>query len=141
MIDLAAGSLAFRISGVAGDRDARWQMPVIMAVSPSSAKAGSTFTLTIEGYNLSGVDEIEFVIPGTMGGGMMGGGAGSGHGRSDESIKVTNIQLSGEGTRITATVEIAPGASPGSRAIRLETDRGQFMGMMSGPALFTVLAP
>jgi len=141
VIDLAAGSLAFRISGVTGDRGTRWQMPVITAVSPSSAKAGSTFTLTIEGYNLSGVDEIEFVIPGTMGGGMMGGGAGSGYGRSDESIKATNIQVGAEGTRITATVEIAPSASPGSRAIRLETDRGQFMGMMSGPALFTVLAP
>jgi hypothetical protein len=41
------------------------------------------------------------------------------------------------GAQITATVQILPAATAGTRQIRLETDHGEVMGMMTN-FLFTV---
>ena len=67
----------------------------------------------------------------------MGGGAGQGMGNVDTNIKVANVQVNPSGTQLTASVQILSSAVAGAHQIRLQTDRGEVMGMMSG-SLFTV---
>ena len=65
---------------IAGEahRQGTWNMPLITSITPNSAAAGSTFTLTIIGSNFQGVKEIEFHQAGSSHGGtgegMMAGG-------------------------------------------------------------------
>jgi len=81
---------------------------------------------------------------GMMGGGMMGGDhddstfMGGGMMNHDDKIEVTNLQVSPDGTRITATVQIAADAQPGTRRISLETERGHIMGGPMFNSWFTV---
>lgn len=97
IVDLTSFNIVSRANATDGDRDGNWVLPFITSISPNSAKAGlGPFTLTITGYSLQEVEEIEFHLMGTgsgmgfgggmgggttggsMGGGMAGGGMGSG---------------------------------------------------------------
>jgi hypothetical protein len=70
-----------------------------------------------------------------MGGGMMGGGSmGGGMGQVDASIKVSNLQVNGAGTQLTASVHMSATAAIGPRLIRLQTNGGFVMGMMTNSA-------
>jgi hypothetical protein len=94
--------------------------------------------LTLIGSGFDGVQGIEFHLTSTgAGGGMMGGGMGSGMGQADANIKVSNLQVNGAGTQITASVQVTDAAAAGTRQIRLETTNGEVMGMIAG-SRFTV---
>lgn len=131
VVDLGSNSIVTRINAGDTERQGQFTMPLISSFAPASAPAGSTFTLTITGSGLQGVQGIEFVPPG---GGMMGGGAGAGLGQADTNIKVIGVQANADGTQVTASVQILSGAASGIRQIRLQTSYGSVMGMMTNTA-------
>ena len=61
-----------------------------------------------------------------------------GNHEGDANIKVSNVQASSDGTRITSTVEILAAAVEGYRQLRLDTEYGDVMGPMMGGLLFNV---
>lgn len=135
VIDLDSGQVVARLNGADTERQGRWTLPWITAVTPNTAAAGTTFTLTINGTGFQSVHDIEFALVGGHGGGPAGMGPGMGGGphgsddAADPNIEVSNIQVSTDGTTITASVHILPAATPGFRQIHLETDWGEVMGM------------
>jgi YVTN family beta-propeller protein len=132
IVDLASYGILTRIDAGGTERQGQFTMPLISSITPSSASAGSTFTMTITGSGFQGIQNIEFVLSGTnMGGGTMGGGPGSGLGQADTNIKVSNVQANSAGTQITATVQILPAAAIGGRQVRLPTSYGTVMGMIT----------
>ncbi|HLG97885.1 MAG TPA: hypothetical protein VKX49_16345 [Bryobacteraceae bacterium] len=138
IVDLASYGITARIDAGSTERQGQFTMPLVSTVSPASAAPGSSFTLTITGSGFQGVQGIEFTLTGTgVGGGMMGGGMGGGMGQEDANIKVSNVQVNSTGTQITASVQLLAGAASGTRQIRLETNYGEIMGMMTN-SLFTV---
>jgi uncharacterized protein (TIGR03437 family) len=138
VVDLGAYTITARIDAGETERQGRFTMPIISSMTPASAAAGTTFTLTIAGWGFEDVQDVEFHLTGAgAGGGMMGGGMGGGMGQEDANIKVTNVRVNATGTVITATVEILPSAAAGTRQVRLETSHGEVMGMMT-TSLFTV---
>jgi uncharacterized protein (TIGR03437 family) len=142
IVDLGSYQITARVNAVETERHGNWTLPLIQSVTPTSAAAGSSFTLTITGANLSAVTNIEFRLAsmqntGASGGMMGGGGMGQGMGGEDDDIKVTNVQVNAAGTEITASVQILSSASAGTLQIRLETDHGDLMGPMAY-SLFTV---
>lgn len=113
-------------------------MPVISSITPNTAPGESSFTLTIAGFGLQAVHDIEFHLVGAgTGGGMMGGGMSGSQAQNDPNIHVSNVQANSTGTQITSLVQISPTAQAGTRQIRLDTDYGPVMGMMTD-SLFTV---
>jgi DNA-binding beta-propeller fold protein YncE len=138
IVDLTSYGVTARIDAGSTERQGQFTMPLVSTVSPTSAAPGSSFALTITGSGFQGVQGIEFTLTGTgAGGGMMGGGMGSGMGQEDANIKVSNVQVNSVGAQITASVQILAGATSGTRQIRLETNYGEIMGMMTN-SLFTV---
>jgi uncharacterized protein (TIGR03437 family) len=138
IVDLTSYGITARIDAGSTERQGQFTMPFLSSISPLSAAPGNSFTLTITGSGFQGVEGIEFTLTGTgAGGGMMGGGMGSGMGQEDANIKVSNVQVNSVGTQITASVQILAGATSGTRQIRLETNYGEIMGMMTN-SLFTV---
>jgi len=132
VVDLASYGILTRINAAETERQGQFTMPLISSVSPSSASAGSTFTVTITGSGFQGTQGIEFVLAGTgMGGGMMGGGPGAGFGQADTNIKVSNIQANSAGTQITASIQILPAAATRARQVRLQSGYGTVMGMIT----------
>jgi hypothetical protein len=79
----------------------------INSIAPTSAQRGTSFTLTVNGRDLTGATAMQFVFPpGT-----------SSYGRNDTSITVSNIQVNAGGTQLTATVTVNAAAAAGSRMI------------------------
>jgi uncharacterized protein (TIGR03437 family) len=132
-VDLTAHSVVARMNGGETERQGQFTMPVISSVTPASMSAGSTFTLTIAGSGFGAVHDVQFHLTGAsagmMGGGM--GGMGGGMGQEDSNIKVSNVQVNPSGTQITASVQVLPAATAGTRQIRLETNYGEVAGMMT----------
>ncbi|MDE3165178.1 MAG: hypothetical protein KGN36_05175 [Acidobacteriota bacterium] len=146
VVDLASYGVVNRIDAGGTERQGQFTMPLISSLTPNSASAGSTFTLTIAGSGLQAAQGIEFTMTaagmgGMGGGGMMGGGNGGGNGiglgQADPNIKVSNVQTNAAGTQITASVQILPAAAIGTRQVRLQTGYGPVMGMMTN-SLFNV---
>ena len=143
VVDVPTYGIMMRLNAADTERQGTWELPWISSITPNTAAAGSSFTLTINGSNLQDVTSVAFEITGFAGGsgsgmgGMMGGGSGQGMGSEDANVKVSNMQISGDGTRITAQVEILSSATAGYRMVSLETNHGEVMGMMSG-SLFSV---
>jgi uncharacterized protein (TIGR03437 family) len=138
-VDLTTHSVVKRINGGDTERQGQFTMPLISSTTPTTASAGATFTLTIAGAGFETVHDVQFHLTGASGG-MMGGGMGGmggGMGQEDTNIKVSNVQVNPSGTQITASVQILPAATVGSRQIRLETTYGEVMGMMTN-SLFAV---
>src|ERR1019366_7492361 len=110
IVDLASYGILTRINAGDTERQGQFTMPLISSITPSSASAGSSFTLTITGSGFQGVQGIEFVLTGAgTGGGMMSGGMGSGMGQEDANIKVSNLQVNSAGTQVTAPIQVLPG--------------------------------
>ena len=140
VVDLSSYGITTRVNAADTERQSNWTLPLVSAMNPNTAAAGSTFTLVITGANLQAVKDIEFHIAGYgsgMGGGMMGGGPSQGMGSEDTNINVSSVKPNANGTQVTASVQILSSALAGTRKIRLETDQGEVMGMMSG-SLFTI---
>jgi DNA-binding beta-propeller fold protein YncE len=139
VVDLASYGIMTRVNAGGTERQGQFTMPWITSITPSSAAAGSSFTLTIAGSGFKGVQGIEFVLTSaSMGGGMMGGGGmGGAMGQQDANIQISNVQANSDGTQITASVQFLAAATVGTRQIRLETTYGEMMGMITN-SLFTV---
>jgi YVTN family beta-propeller protein len=128
-------SMSSRMGATGGTLGPAYGMPAVTSVSPNSAKAGTTFSLTINGSNLSGVNNVDFEFTGSSG---MGPGQGP---LDDTDIKISSIQVNSSGTQLTAVIAISSSATPGTRRIHLDTPNGDVMMGGSAGVLFTVLAP
>jgi hypothetical protein len=143
VVDLSSYGIVSRIDAGSTERQGQFTMPLVSSITPNTATAGTNFTLTITGSGFQNVQGVEFDLTtvatgGGMGGGMPGqGGMGGGMGQEDPYIKVSNLQVNSAGTQITASIQILAAAAIGTRQIRLETNYGEFMGMMTN-SLFTV---
>ncbi|MDE3199107.1 MAG: hypothetical protein KGN84_22345 [Acidobacteriota bacterium] len=137
VVDLASYTIITRIDAGAGERQGAWALPSILSVTPATAGVGSTFTLTLAGSNLEGIQGIQFHYANGSAGTM---GSGMGMGYQDQNIQVSNLQVNEAGTQVRATIRITPDATVGARQLRLETSWGEVMspGFRS---LFTVTAP
>ncbi len=137
VVDLSSYGIVTRINAGDTERDGQFTLPLISSITPDNASAGSTFALTIAGSGLEAVQAIQFLLTGAgMGGGMMGGGPGA-TGQTDPNITVSHLQTNASGTQITASVQILAAATAGPRQIRLQSNSGPAMGMMTS-VLFTV---
>ena len=138
VVDLASYGILTRINAGDTERQGQFTMPLISSITPSSASAGTMFTVTVTGSGFQGIQSIEFVLTAAgMGGGMMGGGPSSGLGQADTNIKLSNVQVNSAGTQITASVQILAAAAIGPRQVRLPTSYGTVMGMVTN-SLFNV---
>lgn len=149
LVDLATNKVTTRINAVQThmdgdddnddhtDRAAAAMLPTIASLTPATGKAGAaSFTLTITGKNFTGATGVLFVALFTD---------DHGHGKgenplnmSDTAFTVTNIQVSPDGTQLTATVAIAATAKPGPRFVRVMTPNGESMFLLSMADTFTV---
>jgi uncharacterized protein (TIGR03437 family) len=139
VLDLGSYGIVSQIDAGSTERQGEFTMPLVSSITPSSAAAGSSFTLTINGSGFQRVQSIEFTLTaaGMGAGGMMGGGTGGGMGQQDPNITVSNIQMNSAGTQMTASIQVLAAAVAGTRQIRLETDDGEVAGMMTN-SLFTI---
>ena len=79
------------------------QAPTITSISPTSGNQGSSFTLTINGSNLTGATAVTF--------------------SPSSGITVSNVQ-STAANRVTASITIASGATTGTRTVSVTTPAG-----------------
>ncbi|HXJ39969.1 MAG TPA: hypothetical protein VNH18_11895, partial [Bryobacteraceae bacterium] len=125
-----------------GDHDGAANLSAISTILPQSGRVNSTVNLTITGTNLQGATSVKFLLPGAVGDGR-GKGTSSGNGKAvslnDTAFTVTNIQVNAGGTQLTATVNIAVGASAGIRLVQVSTPNGDSVLSSAMFKLFTVL--
>lgn len=77
--------------------------PLITAATPGTVSRGTNnIALTINGRNLSGASAIRFIAA---------------NGLADDTLTVTNVVVSGDGTTLTALLSVTAAASPGARLI------------------------
>ncbi|HKE21242.1 MAG TPA: hypothetical protein VKB88_02570 [Bryobacteraceae bacterium] len=125
------------------DRNGAANVPTIASLSPASGKAGTSFTLTINGTNFTGAIGVFFVNPGAQPGNGNGNGNGNNPGKgapsnnNDNAFTVTNLKVV-SATEITATVAIAASAGTGPRLVRVLTPNGESVLMMAMSNTFTV---
>jgi uncharacterized protein (TIGR03437 family) len=139
LVSLASNTVTGRITAVRSsddddhddhsDRGRATNLPAIQSLSPASGKAGTTFTLTVTGTNLTGATELSF---------GSGGGNGKGNDRGSD-FTVKNLAVNAAGTQITATVTIDASAKPGARQVSVKTPNAESTNMGVGAAIFTVL--
>ena len=116
LVDLKSNQVVARINAVQsamGDDDGdddhsdrggiSANSPAIQALTPNSGKAGTTFTLTIAGTNLTGATDLVFVE-------VTGQGSGNGK-KGNNDFTVTNVKVAADGKTLTATVVIAGSAT------------------------------
>lgn len=96
--------------------------PVVVALSPASAAAGSRFTLTVVGAGLAGATGITFLRDDF----------------ADPTITAGNVTPSGDGTAVIAEVTIAAAAPPGGRVIRVTTPAAGSTAAPTSSNVFTV---
>ncbi|HSV14056.1 MAG TPA: hypothetical protein VLI90_07335, partial [Tepidisphaeraceae bacterium] len=139
LVSLTSNSVVGRIDAVRAsddddkddhsDHERASNVPTVQTLSPTSAKAGATFTVTITGTNLTGATDVSF-----------GGSQGKGNGNDRSSdFMVKNIVVSASGTQLTASVSIDASAKPGGRVVRVETPNGESTEKGVGAVVFTVL--
>ena len=122
MVDMTTNQIVNRINAVRSehetdgqdhnnhnDRLAAPNAPSITSISQNAASRPSTFTLTINGTNLKGADDVFFVDPAAV---------------RDTNLAASNIQANGAGTQVTATITIGRKASAGQRIVRVEALNG-----------------
>jgi|SRR5579871_1839418 len=149
LIDLTSGKVTGRINAVQtnldgddndddhSDRGAAANLPSITSLAPATGKAGSSFTLTINGKNLAGATSVIFVSP------MMAAGEGHGKGGNpmsdgDTAFTVTNIAVTPDGSQLTCNLALAASATAGPRVVRVATPNGTSSFMISTADTFTV---
>lgn len=83
----------------------------ISSIAPASVQRGASFTLTLNGRDFTGATAVQFLFPpGT-----------SGYGQNDANIAVSNIQVNGSGTQLTASVTVNGSAVVSGRMIVVKT--------------------
>jgi uncharacterized protein (TIGR03437 family) len=122
LVSLTSNSVVGRINGVKmgnddesddhSDRNQSSNQPQVQTLSPASAKAGTTFTLTITGTNLTGATDVSF--------------SANGQGKDDsgKDFTVKNVTANAAGTQVSASVTIAASAKPGARVVQVKTPNG-----------------
>jgi YVTN family beta-propeller protein len=158
MIDMTTNQIVNRINAVRSehetdgqdhnnhnDRLAAQNTPTITSISQNAASRPSTFTLTINGTNLKGADDVFFVdpstLPGKAGSHPHGDSGEPGHGpfgARDTNITASNIQVNGAGTQLTASITIGTKASAGQRVVRVEALNGDTSFVASSVNTFQV---
>jgi YVTN family beta-propeller protein len=151
LVDLATNKVVGRIDGVRsemegddgdddhGDHDHAANLPVVSSLTPLTAKATSTFTLTINGANLTGATDVIFVNPADV----HGEGKGKGKGDSpisnrDAAFAAGNILVNSGGTQLTATIKVTA-AALGPRVVLVQTPNGASMFVVSVMDTLTVV--
>lgn len=146
LVSLTSGTVVDRINAVKtgeddhDDRSDRGNgngqlLPAVQSILPLTGKAGTTFTLTVTGANLTGATGVEFIDPTTI------HGNGNGNGdqpQSDSAFTVTNVKVATGGTQLTATVSIAASAKAGTRLVRVLTPSAASTLTLSAANTFTV---
>ena len=144
LVDLSSNAVVGRISAVQtnsdegddhGDHDDAGNLPAIQSLTPASARAGTTFTITITGTNLSNSSGIVFDE-------LRGndkGDNGNDKNKADSAFTVTKLQAAAGGTQLTATVAIGNAAQAGPRVVRITTANGESSGKVVVGNTFTVL--
>lgn len=112
------------------DRNSSANAPVIQSLSVASGKAGSSFTLTITGTNLTGATSVEFVQ-------VSGHGSGNGM-KGAGDFTVSAIQVNAAGTQLTAHVAIAASAAAGPRLVKVQSPNGDSSTALAAINTFTV---
>jgi uncharacterized protein (TIGR03437 family) len=137
LVDLTTLQVVGRIDGVHtgmngddesddhSDHDHGANLPVLNTVAPLTARANTTFTLTLTGTNFTGANKVLFVNPANI----HGNGKGKGKGDSpdvnaDSAFSVSSIVVNTAGTNITATVSVSAAAT-GPRIVLVKTPNGE----------------
>lgn len=120
------------------DRNNSANGPVIQSLSVASGKAGSSFSLTITGTNLTGATGVAFVqLSGH--GDDNGNDHGSGNGmKGANDFTVSAIQVNAAGTQLTAHVSIAASAPAGPRLVKVQSPNGESSTVLAAVNTFTV---
>jgi uncharacterized protein (TIGR03437 family) len=144
LVNLATNAIAGRISGVKtndnddddhSDHDHSANLPAVQSIAPASAHAGTTLTVTITGTNLGGATAVVFD---TLHGNGDNGDDDNDQNKMDTAITVTGIQVSSNGTQLTATVAVGTSAQTGPHVVRVVTPNGESSGMTAKGNTFTV---
>jgi hypothetical protein len=96
--------------------------PVVTGLTPTAVPAGSTFSLTVSGSGLAGTTVITFLR----------------NDAADAAITVSNVTPGGDGTSVTADIDIAAGATPGGRVIQVTAGGAVSTPASTGGNVFTV---
>jgi YD repeat-containing protein len=97
-------------------------VPIITAMTPSSATRGSNFDITITGRNLTGATDLRFLGVSTP----------------DAAITVTNVAANGAGTTLTAHISILSTAVAGTRTVRIDNPIGNSTAGNTKVNIFTI---
>jgi uncharacterized protein (TIGR03437 family) len=152
LVDLGSNKVVARINAVQtnmqgddghdnhSDRGGASNAPTIQTLSPSSAKAGATVTLTITGTNLTGSGKLIFIDQRQHGkvSHDEGGGGDNGGGGADPAFTVSSLQVAAGGNQLTALVAIAASASSGPRLVLVSAANGESSDKTSVANTFTV---
>jgi uncharacterized protein (TIGR03437 family) len=155
LIDLETNKIVDRINGVRGemevdgnqhddhgDRSLAANAPAITSLTPSTGKAGTSFSMTISGKNFTGATEVIFVDPDKQPGRGNGNGNSSGHGNGPSGGKDAAFTVSGlkvdSASHISISVAIAANASKGDRVVQVLTPNGESSLVLSQTNKFTV---
>ena len=144
LIQLGTNTVVGRISAVRtndddnddhGDRDSARNLPAVQSLSPASAKANTTITLTITGTGLTGASGVVFTL--SRGNGDQGDN-GDDKNKTDSAFTVTGIAVNSAGTQLTATVKIGPNPQNGAHIVRVVTPNGESSGKVGTGNIFNV---
>jgi uncharacterized protein (TIGR03437 family) len=151
LVDLSSNKVVARINAVQtnmegddghdnhSDRGGASNAPTIQALSPGSAKAGATFTVTITGTNLTGASKLIFVDQRQHGKESHSDDGGNGNGGgADPAFTVSSLQVAAGGNQLTALVAIAASASSGPRLVLVSAANGESSDKTSAANTFTV---
>jgi uncharacterized protein (TIGR03437 family) len=136
LIDVASGSVTGKIDGVRvspGDDDDHQDrlnapnLPRITSSLPATANGDTLFLLELAGSNFTGATAVLFIDPATVPSFLRGKGNlnRGNYGTADPGIAVSNIQVSPDGTQLTANVRVARGIATGQRLIRVLAPNGE----------------
>jgi uncharacterized protein (TIGR03437 family) len=148
LIDLTTNAVVGRIIAVRSgdddndddhsDRDKASNLPAVQSLSPATGKAGTTFTLTITGTNLTGASAVVFTLS-RGNGDKDDNDDGDDKKKTDDAFTVSNISVNAAGTQVTATVKIAANAGTGARVVRVVTSNGESSGKAATGNTFTIV--
>lgn len=96
--------------------------PVITDLSPANGPRGTTFILTVTGFNFTGATELVFSFQGAAAGG----------------VTATDLNVSPGGDQLTARVTIGPAAPLGPRLVVVKTPASTSTSADTGRNVFTV---
>lgn len=127
------------------DRQTAGNAPAIASMLQTAAARGQTITLTINGTNLQGADDVFFVDPATLPSNSNANGEvwadEHGHapfGARDPNITASNILVNGAGTQLTATITISRNGSARQRVVRVEALNGDTSFVASSTNTFQI---